>query len=229
MKIAVIFLTLGRTDLSIRTIQQNFYNGGYPADCILIDNGSNIKDFNLVFDSYKWHYADWSLEKRGIAKGVNIGLHLTKRYDAVCLMANDILMPNDWLKTMVEYSSKIENTGIIGIHCVESLPPLQDGIHRTHTPFGNNLIMRSVIDKIGGYNTEYDPYGMQDSDFGERSIIAGFTNYYLPNLRSEHIGHDIGENSDYRRAKDESLRNAQNIWNKYQKIYHEDKNIYLPL
>jgi GT2 family glycosyltransferase len=228
MNIAVILLTLNRSDYSIQVINQNFKNSGYNADCFLIDNGSTDKEFLNVANAYKWHFATWSQSKRGIAAGVNFGLTLTKDYDAVVIMANDILMPENWLLSMVNHSINIPSTGIIGIHCVEELPPLVDGIHKTHTPFGNNLITRSLIDTIGGYNTEYDPYGMQDRDYAERATLAGYTNYYLPNMKSVHIGHDVGENSEYRIMKDNSLNIAQLVWERYQPIYHQQKNLYIP-
>jgi GT2 family glycosyltransferase len=150
---------------------------------------------------------------------------MTKAYDGVCILANDILLPENWLLKWVNYSNLIPKTGIIGIHCVEDLPPLTDGVHKVHTPFGDNYLTRELIDTIGGYNEEYDPYGMQDRDFAERATIAGFTNYYLPDLRSEHIGHDVGNGTEYRRMKDESLGRAQAVWEKYQPIYHTEKKI----
>lgn len=226
MNIAVILLTQNRADLTKKVIDQNFKNSGYDADCYLIDTGSDENEFIEIEQYYNWKFCYWSLHKRGIAYGVNVGLSLTTEYDGVCILANDILLPENWLSNWVMFSKRVSKTGIIGIHCVESLPPLEDGIHKVHTPFGNNFITRELIDTIGGYNTEYDPYGMQDRDYAERATIAGFTNYYLPDLRSEHIGHDVGNNTEYRRMKDESLARAQAVWEKYQPIYHEEKNIY---
>ena len=220
MNIAVILLSLNRNDLTKRVIDQNFKNSGYNADCFLVDNGSDHVPYQL----YDWGY-DLSKEKRGIAAGFNAGLRMTENYDAVCLLANDILLPQDWLSKWVMFSQRVSKTGIIGIHCVEELPPLIDGIHKTHVPFGNNFITRELIDTIGGYNEEYDPYGMQDRDYAERAIIAGFTNYYLPDLKSEHIGHDVGNGTEYRAMKDASLQKAQAVWEKYQPIYHEEKKL----
>lgn len=225
MRIALIFLTLDRVDLTKRVIEQNFYNAGYKSDCFLIDNGSKIENFISILNFYKWHFSTSSLPKRGIASAVNLGLRLTKEYDAVCVMANDILLPPNWLQSWVTFYKSIPKTGIIGIHCVEDLPPLVDGVHKTHTPFGNNFISRDLVNEIGGYNTEYDPYGMQDSDYAERAIIAGYVNYYVPNLKSEHIGHDVGQDTDYRREKDASLLKAQSVWDKYKIIYHKEKKI----
>lgn len=225
MNIAVILLTQNRADLTKKVIDQNFHNSGYDADCYLIDTGSDEENFYEIENYYNWTFCYWSLYKRGISAGVNTGLSLTTNYDGVCILANDILLPENWLSNWVMFSQRVSKTGIIGIHCVEALPPLVDGIHKTHTPFGNNFLTRELIDTIGGYNIEYDPYGMQDRDYAERATIAGFTNYYLPDLRSEHIGHDVGNGTEYRRMKDESLARAQEVWDKYQKIYHEEKNI----
>lgn len=225
MNIAVILLTQNRADLTKKVIDQNFHNSGYDADCYLIDTGSDEENFYEIENYYNWTFCYWSLYKRGISAGVNTGLSLTTNYDGVCILANDILLPENWLSNWVMFSQRVSKTGIIGIHCVEALPPLVDGIHKTHTPFGNNFITRELIDTIGGYNIEYDPYGMQDRDYAERATIAGFTNYYMPDLRSEHIGHDVGNGTEYRRMKDESLARAQEVWDKYQKIYHEEKNI----
>ena len=221
MNIAVILLTLNRNDLTKRVIDQNFKNSGYNADCYLVDNGSD----QVPYELYDWANCNVSTKKRGIAAGVNAGLKMTKGYDGVCILANDILLPTNWLQNWVMFSQRVSKTGIIGIHCVEELPPLQDGVHKTHTPFGNNFLTRELIDTIGGYNIEYDPYGMQDRDYAERATIAGFTNYYIPDLRSEHIGHDVGNGTEYRAMKDESLQRAQSVWEKYQPIYHTEKKL----
>ena len=222
MNIAVILLNLNRNHLAKRVVDQNFKNAGHNADCFLVDNGSD----EVPYDIYNWTNCNVSTKKRGISAGVNAGLNMTRAYDGVCLLANDILLPDNWLSNWVMFAERVSKTGIIGIHCVEDLPPLVDGIHKVHTPFGDNYLTRELIDTIGGYNTEYDPYGMQDRDYAERAIIAGFTNYYIPDLRSEHIGHDVGNNTEYRQMKDESLQRAQAVWEKYQPIYHTEKKIY---
>ena len=172
MNIAVLLLTQNRNDLTKRVVDQNFYNSGYDADCFLIDNGSE----SLPFTLFNFKGCNGSFGKRGIGAGVNEGFRMTKDYDGVCLLANDILLPQNWLSNWVMFAKRVPKTGIIGIHCVEELPPLVDGVHKTHTPFGDNFITRELIDAIGGYNEAYDPYGMQDRDFAERATIAGFTN-----------------------------------------------------
>jgi hypothetical protein len=125
-------------------------------------------------------------------------------------------MPQNWLLKMCEAAETIPNTGIVGIHCVESLPPEKEinglTVHPTFAPFGNVLITKKAIEAVGMWNEDYDPYGMNDSDYGYRVHKSGFTNYYLHGLRSEHIGHDVGSDSEYRRTKDAGLAKALNVW-----------------
>ncbi len=227
MNIAVLLLTLNRSNLTKQVIDRNLHNAGYNADCFLMDAGSSDEEFSAIQKYYNWHYAFHNRSKpKGIAAIVNAGLSITRKYDGVVLMANDILLPDNWLSNCITFTKHVSKTGIIGFHCVEELPPLVDGVHKTHTPFGDNFLTRDLIEDIGGYNLEYDPYGMQDRDYAERATIKGYTNYYLPDMRSEHIGHDVGNNTEYRRMKDESLQRAQAVWEKYQIIYHEQKATY---
>lgn len=243
MKAACIFLTLERTDLTIRCIKQNFYNSGMDADVFLIDSGT--KDLTAITNAYPHFKKVFQFKKnKGIAAAINKGLSLVKssssktsfdkaetlrpfNYDAVVTLANDILMPNDWLKLMVEYAELIPGTGMVGIHCVEELPPLTDGVHYASPVFGNVLITKQALDKVGGYNTDFDPYGQQDADYGYRVKLAGLKQYYLPNLKAEHIGHDAGNGTEYRKMKDEGLIKAKEIWESAKKGYDETGIIFI--
>lgn len=227
MKIACIFLTLDRPVLSIRCIDQNFHNSELDADVFLIDNGSQKENLQLIKDAYNFQKIYEFKTNQGIAAAINKGIELAEGYDAIITLANDILMPDGWLLNMVEYANKIPNTGIVGIHCVENLPPLINGVHVGDPVFGNVLITRALLDRVGKFNTDFDPYGMQDADYGYRAKQSGFINYYLPDLKSVHIGHDVGDATAYRRMKDEGLAKANEVWGAAQKRYAETGNYYL--
>jgi hypothetical protein len=68
---------------------------------------------------------------------------------------------------------------------------------------------------------------MQDADYCYRLVKSGLKNYYLPNLKSEHIGHDVGDGSEYRRMKDEGLNKSGEIWAKAIEHYEKNNNYYL--
>lgn len=200
MKVAIIFLDYQRHDYTQRTISHNLHNAGH--------------DFVFIY-----------IDQKGIAAAINAGIKKAREYnvDAVVTMANDILMPFDWLRIMVDHAKGIKTTGMCGIHTVEGAgqPAEINGfkINQSFTAFGNVLIPMPVINQVGGFNKEYDPYGMQDADFAYRTNKAGYINYYIPGLKAEHIGHDIGSGSDYRKMKDEGLNKAMEIWERNKIIY----------
>lgn len=232
MNIACIFITLNRPELSIQTIKQNFFNSEKDAVVFLIDNGSTEENFNLISNSYPF-YDYYRFEKNmGIAHAINEGLSMAVGYDAIVTLANDILMPQGWLRIMSEYAQKIPNTGMAGIHCVEQLPPLCNingvSVHLSHEKtFGNTLITRQAIAKIGRFNEDLDPYSNQDADYAYRLMKSGFVNYYIPNVRSEHIGHDVGNGTEYRKMKDESLEANWKKHHEWLKYYDDTGNYYL--
>lgn len=213
MKVACLFLTLNRSELSLKCINQNFFNAGISADVFLIDNGSEDANYTAVVDAYPFAAVRAFDYNVGIASAINAGIELADGYDAIITLANDILMPAGWLAKMVEYAGKIDRSGMIGIHCVESLPPVTElGVHEIFTPFGNVMIPRAALDAAGKFNTEYDPYGMQDADYAYRLNKLGFISYYLPGLASEHIGADTGQDSAYRQMKDAGLAKSLGVW-----------------
>lgn len=194
MKVAVIFLDYQRHDYSQQVLDRNLNNAGYPFTLIRVD-------------------------RLGISKAINEGIVLARGHDAIVTMANDILMPDGWLAAMVKAATLIPNTGMAGIHCVETLPQITEingvQVHLNDAAFGNVLIPFKAINTIGLFNEDYDPYGMQDSDYGVRLKMAGFVSYYIPGLRSQHIGHDVGSGTAYRRMKDEGLALAGEKWAKW--------------
>jgi GT2 family glycosyltransferase len=202
MKIAIIFLDYLRHEHSKQTLI-SLVNAGHPFDL-------------------------FTIQEKGISLAINKGIDLTRNYDAIVTCANDIEMPENWLKMMSEYICAIDNTGMCGIHCVEG-NGIRESINgklidKVFTAFGNVIITRKAIDAIGYFNEDYDPYGMQDSDYAYRLNALGFINYYIPDMLSKHIGHDVGQDTDYRRMKDKGLSVAGDKWNKWTKYYDETKN-----
>lgn len=230
MKVACIFITCNRLDETLRCIQQNFFNAELDADVIWVDNGSDPEIHCKIAAAYPFSVSIRSSINRGISHAINAGLTASRDYDAVVTLANDILMPKGWLRAMTEAATRIHDTGMAAIHCVEHLPPLSElGVHENWKVFGNALITRQAIDTIGGFNTDFDPYGMQDSDYCYRLAMAGFRQYYIPGMKSEHIGHDVGQDSDYRRLKDKHLIEGIAKYDKWVGYYDSTGDLYHPL
>ena len=202
MKVALIFLDYLRhehTKAALRSIA----NAGFPFDLFTIN-------------------------KKGIAAAINEGILKTLDYDAIVTCANDIEMPDNWLQRMVNVSSDISHTGMCGIHCVEGQGELTNigghTVYKNFTAFGNVLIPRKAIAAAGLFNEDYDPYGMQDADYAYRLNALGFVNYYIAGLTSQHIGHDVGSQTEYRKMKDEGLSQADAKWRKWIEYYETTKD-----
>lgn len=238
MKVAIILLTCNRPELTERVINQSLSNAYHPFDLVWVDNGSSVNSQEKVWDKLcetKDRIGDGCFTIKhpsnlGIAKGFNSGIDLAieQGSDAVFLMSNDILMPDFWLREMVKAASAIPETGTIGCHCVEGLPEMEVrngiSIHVSTTAFGNVFIPRKAIDTVGGINPIFGVYGMEDADYAYRLRKKGFINYYLNGMISTHIGHDVGEETEYRKAKDEGLAKAGELWGKEIARYEAEEN-----
>jgi GT2 family glycosyltransferase len=229
MKVLCIFLTLDRLDLTLQCIKQNFYNAEVDADVMLVDNGSTHDNLWRITNAYSFCKIVAFPENLGISHAINAGIKAAAGYDAIVTLANDILMPRGWLNAMIEHAQRIPDSGMIGIHCVEKLPPISDlNIHPAPcAAYGNVMIPRKALDAVGYFNIAYDPYCTQDDDYGYRLIKSGFINYYLPNLRSEHIGHDVGSGTQYRAMKDASLERNWKLLEKNKQMYDDYQNYYI--
>jgi GT2 family glycosyltransferase len=206
MKVTVILLDYLRHDFTDRVVEAATQRAGYPFDWIRID-------------------------RKGISAAINQGIYEAGDTDAVVTLANDILMPDQWLAQMVHHLERIPETGTCGFHTVENIGGLTNrgglDVHEWPVAFGNIIIPRSTIEKVGYFNNDFDPYGTQDHDYATRCTMAGLIHYYIQGSRAEHIGHDVGNGTEYRKMKDDSLQLASAktlYWNQY----YNREGFYLP-
>lgn len=188
-------------------------------DYLRHEHTQRVKDVNLNNAGYDFELV--TVDRKGVSAAINEGI--AQAQDAVVTMANDILMPDNWLFNFVRYATQIPDSGMIGIHTVEGVPASSEinGLKIWETcPFGNVLITKQAIDKVGYFNTDLDPYSVNDKDYYLRCTLAGLKCYYIPG-KAEHIGHDVGEQSEYRLMKDKSLAE---LWRKGEQWYEYYKN-----
>lgn len=200
MRVLVALLDYERHTFTDQVLRHNMGNAGYPLDQI-------------------------SVNERGVSRALNCAIEQAEEYDALFTMANDILMPDGWLAKSVEAAENILETGCAALYTVQELHPEKwiSGVkvYPGEIVFGNALYTRLALTSVGHFNQDFDPYGMQDSDWCFRASKMGFVNYYVDAPRSEHIGHDVGQDSEYRRMKDEGLKKCDWIWRTNQRGYAE--------
>ena len=191
MRVLVALLDYSRHTFTDQVIRHNLNNAGYFVDMV------TVNEF-------------------GIARALNVAMEKAEHYDALFTMSNDILMSDGWLAKTVEAAIAIPVTGCAALYTVQELHPgkVSGGVkvYPGEIVFGNALYPRLALASVGHFNEDFDPYGMQDSDWCHRAHAMGFTNYYIDAPRSEHIGHDVGQDSEYRRMKDAGLQKCGEVW-----------------
>lgn len=207
--ISILCLTLNRSELAKEVISKNLERCKAPYELLICDQGSTDSGFLDFLKSLKPAYFRQNLHNEGVARALN-QLIIRSNGDFLLTMADDILLPDNWGQVAIDYASNIENTGILGFEGQDLKHPEfiitgKDGIGRPvcmapkemrlglegTQVFGNILLPRSTISIIGCFHEGYHPYGLEDSDFCFRAILSNLLVYYIPGLRSQHLG--VGE------------------------------------
>lgn len=140
-------------------------------EIIVVANGctDNTKEYvESLGPSFK---LIWEPSPLGFVKATNIGM-LASTGDYVILLNNDTELlsqeKNQWL-SMLEYPFREKNVGITGPSLMKHLALNSFGV-----VFYCGMISRKVIDKVGLLDEMYSPGGVDDHDYSERALRAGF-------------------------------------------------------
>lgn len=219
MKVSLLMLSLDRYEVTKNALENNLKNHGFAGELELLfcDNGSQDRRVVDYLESKNPAYFRKNTRNEGCSRAFN-QLYLRSTGDFIVLLGNDIELPDRWLNSFVNFHKAIEGaTGFPGISGLDwghgSLPPIKprDGLNAhwlnetLNRVFGVWFFSKELIETIGFFHEGYDVYGIEDSDFNERVNRMGFNSCYLPHLKSRHMVHDVGEKTDYRKMKDESL------------------------
>ena len=231
MKVNILLLTIDRYHFTNDFVREALGNAGYPFELCCTDNGSKEKEVIELVKSWNPRLHILNDHNYGTAQSLNEMIRLAPA-DAYVFIGNDIRMPQDWLKKLVESAEAVEDAGVIGIDWrgLTYDKELVNGvtIQNTTNVFGTMFVTQKTRDKVGEFCEEYGVYGLWDSDYSIRCRIAGLRNFYIDKLRTEHMGGDVGENTEYRKMKDKSLQAAQPLFNANHEEYKKGnfKKIY---
>lgn len=224
-----MLLTIDRYEITKRTLDRALRFAEYDYELLVVDNGSQDKRTIEYIRSLNPAVHILHDENKGMQYSQNLLLSKATG-DYLCFIGNDILLPKGWLRELVKLNQQIDDSGISGIHCVMHKPNIVTykgvNIRKNETVFGTMFFNRAWFERVGYVNEAFHPYGMDDSEYSFRSRHLGYTNYYHPHLVSEHIGHDVGEKSEYRKMKDEALKKADKTFIEVCKSMDEKNDYY---
>lgn len=226
-KVSVLLLTIDRFFLTREYVGTALKQAGHEFDLCITDNGSTCPEILKWNESQNAKVYIRNEKNQGTAQSLNKMIELNPS-DYYVFIGNDIQLPKDWLKTLVEYNEAIPESGVIGIDWrgrEKGYPKKEiNGKTISLTPdavFGTMFFSHTLRTKLGKFCEDYGPYGLWDGDWSIRAKAAGHINYYLPKLTSHHFGNDAGEQTPYRKMKDESMKKAGPKYHENLKKYQE--------
>ncbi len=218
LKIACCMIALNRQEITIATTNHNINTAGMPVDLFVWDNGSELNQKNRIYEelfaTQRLIYYGTEDKNIGVAKAFNklIKKALDNGYNMVVLLGNDLKNSENWLKKIHQYATAIPHSGLIALHwgCGANsiFPDVINGlpVNKTEGVFGVMALTPHVLENVGYLCEDYHPYGLEDSDLNMRVNGLGLQSYYIPGVTSEHLANDVGQNTPYRKMKDDSLQ-----------------------
>lgn len=239
--ISIMMVTYNRLDLTRQTLE-SISKLKDKHNLIIIDNNSTdgtidyLKEFK-GFDNTASLNIIYNSENKGIAIGRNQALKAANELNTrwFCTMDNDVLVPDYFLNECIDIMTKNPKYGAIGANFEGQNYPLitEGGKTFQVKPAGNlgtaAMVMSFPAHKMVGYfNTEYNKYGIEDSDMGMRLRVAGFKLGYIKE-NGIHLGIGAQDTGEYRAWKTQQHDEKVPLFNEHCRAYHQRKKpIYMP-
>jgi GT2 family glycosyltransferase len=186
----------------------------YPAEIIVVDNGSTDGSLETIEQKYSDIYLIKEPKNRGFAGGVNIGIKhaIRKGADAVALFNNDAVADKEWLVELVKTLGNKPGAGIVTSKLMRTdkkhFDSTGDFYSTRGIPFprgrnrvdkgqydqpenvfgasgGASLYRCSALKDIGLFDEKFFAY-YEDVDISFRAQLAGWRVYYQPRAVAYH-------------------------------------------
>ncbi len=230
--VTICFLTLNRYDILRDAVDHNLAVAGYPFELSIVDNGSTDERVHEYIKSLpNTRFIRINATNEGVAPMFNECFHHALG-EYICIMGNDIKMSENWLRDLVNAHNVLPDAGWVASHCAgdKGEPFERNGVKATvqWNAFGTALMSREVFEKVGYFCNRYAPYGLEDSDYHHRLNRLGYKQYYVDSVKSNHLGDDVHQKTEYREMKWKSLEKNAAIFGEQTKLYDETQNYYIP-
>jgi O-antigen biosynthesis protein len=249
----LMMVTYNRLDLTKKTMESLVKSTKHPFSLVIVDNGSsdgtpayleNLQSIsslqpgeNCEPSPLKEIHLILLPENKGIAIGRNLALQKADELKATWFTTidNDVQMPDGWLEESIQILTAVPQFGAIGVNFESGPYPLvtKNGYTFQEKPSGNlgtacMVFRKQLHQMIGFFNTEYNKYGLEDSDWGMRARVAGFKLGYIKDM-GIHLGEDDNDVGEYRKFKTQQHNDLVDVFRKNCGLYAQHKKpIYIP-
>lgn len=238
MKIDIVLLSWNFRAMTLDCLRAIKEETHIPYRIIWIDNGSKIKNFELV-KKYVETFEDYIIfrfdKNQYYAKGTNKGIKLSNSKYVVTL-SNDVFVTKDWLTKLVSIMENQPEIGLlspltnkIGSNCprasytVSRLKLLKSGephekINELPSRFiycnGNvsmfcAILRKEMVEKIGLLDEQLPCYG-NDNDYNDRVRHSGYKSAVALNCFVYHL-HNTTKNQIFSVAKRKAMKSAHSL------------------
>lgn len=183
-----------------------------PHETIVVDNASTDGTAKKIEQEFPEVRIVSNRENVGFPAGVNQGINAAVG-EHIVLLNNDTIVTEGWLERLLEVADADPEVGIVGTVSNYASGVQRDGqavyqtIEQMHAyarrvreerkgerldfprvAFLCTLILRKVIDAIGGLDERFTPGNYEDDDFCLRAALAGFKTVVANDVFIHHYG-----------------------------------------
>jgi len=227
-----------------------------PLEVIVVDNGSD-KDDSVAYLKAIEEFSPFGFpvsvvynkENLGFAGGINAGMRAARPGTDVCLLNVDAEPQPGWLEALYGTLIRFPDAGMVGpLGNVVPSGHQREGEFSEDTMVPNLhffcvLILRDLIDKIGGLDPIYGVGSWDDNDYGSRARFAGFSLYASAGALVRHEAHQVfrlnGLDADKYEHENllkftEKMHRLAWAWSRERNLYADarfarDSGLYVPL
>jgi GT2 family glycosyltransferase/ubiquinone/menaquinone biosynthesis C-methylase UbiE len=220
-KVSIVILNYNNAILTLHCLQSIWkYTHGYYYEIIVVDNGSQPKEF-ATLSLFKGRCKLLHLEvNRYFGEGNNLGVELANG-KFIVIMNNDVTVTKNWLPPLMKAFDNHSNCGVVGPKFVypdgllqeagafiqEDGTSLQIGKHEDpKTPKFNYerevdyisaatiLLRKEIFEQVLGFDFIYEPAYYEDVDLCLKISELGLKTYYIPQSCVVHHEHATAAN-----------------------------------
>lgn len=210
MRVTYIMNTIDRFDITPRvTLLNKTRAGRLINEFIITDNGS--ADQRIIrwggMNAHKFIKNETNI---GNPQALNNALDLATG-DYIVIAGNDIELTQNWLTEAIKVMEADKDVCVVGFGHDKGERSNIAGVdvvkHQVGTT-GTVVLRKSNLKQLGYFAT-FSKYGYWDGDYCTRLRAAKLKDYFLPNVKMTHHGHDLGESTEYRKMKDAEAKKAR--------------------
>jgi GT2 family glycosyltransferase/tetratricopeptide (TPR) repeat protein len=236
--VSIIILSWNQLSYTKDCVRSIIDNTSEKYEIVFVDNGSTDGTVTWLRDLVGQYSNFVLIENKtnlGFSEGCNQGIKAAKG-QYVLLLNNDVIVTPQWLSGMLECLKSADDIGIVGpmtnnisgpqqlsnttysqIADLPSFSKMFRQFNRNRRIIQNRIVgfcmlfRRSLIEKIGNFDTSFGTGNFEDDDFCLRAVLHGYRNAIAGDVFIHHFGSQsfIGNKIDYA-----SLINAnRNLFN----------------